>query len=203
MQQYLIFFFARNSTGKMRKFGGVYRTPVLFILYNIRSVLQGILDERKLSEQCVHDPVDKGDFSTLLGVEKSWTGGMGDAYYGPGNFASDPGSQGVLESEPNRSCDDAGQYDISLPNDRCRRGQTLQGQDVRSMGYLDVGGKSEIGNDSGWKLQTPQLRRLSELGCSGLERLRQVRYKEEGEGTRNGSRTWSGDRGLSGRPLPR
>ena len=30
------FFFARNSTGKMRKFGGVYRTPVLLMLQNNR-----------------------------------------------------------------------------------------------------------------------------------------------------------------------
>ena len=65
---------------------------------------------------------------------------------------------------------------------RCRRRETFQGQNVRPMGYLDARRKPEVGNNSGWKLQTSELRRLFELGCAGLERLRQFRYKEEGDG---------------------
>ena len=86
---------------------------------------------------------------------------------------------------------------------RCRRWETFQGQNVRPMGYLDARRKPEVGNNSGWKLQTSELRRLFELGCAGLERLRQVRYKEEGEGTRDDSRTRPGNRRLSRRPFPR
>ena len=63
--------------------------------------------------------------------------------------------------------------------------------------------KPEVGNNSGWKLQTSELRRLFELGCAGLERLRQARYKVEGEGTRDYSRTRPGNRRLPGRSFPR
>ena len=63
--------------------------------------------------------------------------------------------------------------------DRCHRWETFQGQNVRPMGYLDARRKPEVGNNSGWKLQTSELRRLFELGCAGLERLRQVRIKKK------------------------
>ena len=86
---------------------------------------------------------------------------------------------------------------------RCHRWETFQGQNVRPMGYLDARRKPEVGNSSGWKLHTSELRRLFEFGCAGLERLRQVRYKEEGEGTRDDYTTRPGNRRLSRRPFPR
>ena len=38
------------------------------------------------------------------------------------------------------------------------------------MGYLDAGGETEIGNHCSWKLQTPELRRLSQLAWKDFDK---------------------------------
>ena len=115
-------------------------------------------------------------------VRSEWSaiGRVGLSHHGPSYSSPGCESEKVLLGESDPDCYDAGEYDLSLSNDRRCHREAVQGCYVRSMGRVD--GELRHANDSGWQLQGAKTDGLYQLGCASVEGIENHRCCEESEG---------------------
>ena len=89
--------------------------------------------------------LDQGDFASMVRSEWSAIGRVGLSHHGPSYSSPGCESEKVLLGESDPDCYDAGEYDLSLSNDRRCHREAVQGCYVRSMGRVD--GELWHGND--------------------------------------------------------
>ena len=132
--------------------------------------MQMFLYEGRKSDGTVNVGLVEGNLDSIFGFTEPGAKRVGSSDFGPCICSSNSKSESFLQTEPNPNCDDASFYNLFVPDDRCCRGEALQGWYVRSLGGMDGEREPEAWPDCSEQLQASFENRLHWLVSKSLGR---------------------------------